>query len=475
MGYYWTGQIYRTLILHWNGQAWSQVISPNLGTDSNYLLGIVAPAANDIWAVGSYNSAPGAPRATLALRWNGATWSAVALPNPNPSNNNALTAVAANTATDVWAVGNYYSASYTRYVPLLLHWDGISWTHVNAGGTTQEDYELRGVAALGFNNIWMVGYRCCANGYQAAILRFTGNVSYQFIPMVSTNMVLNAVDGSAPNDIWAVGSYRHPTTNRLLAQTQHWNGSAWSLVSAPDVQLNLEHDLNGLDVLSATDVWAGGSHWSSPNNNALFYHYSDSCSGATPTLTVTATPATTHTPTATATHTSTPTGTATATATAPPAQRVLVGHVTWQGRPAQPNPAQQLPLTLVLQSGATTTSFANVQTDASGFFTVPVTTLPNGVYTWWVKGGSWLASSGQVTLSGAPVTQQELGLQRAGDVNNDNLVDITDFTLVRASFGKVCGDAGYNGQADWTGDCLVDITDFTLLRSNFGQPGAPPP
>src|SRR5690349_1714257 len=36
----------------------------------------------------------------------------------------------------------------------------------------------------------------------------------------------------------------------------------------------------------------------------------------------------------------------------------LTGHVTWQGRPPQPNVLQQLPLTLVLQSGATQAVFA---------------------------------------------------------------------------------------------------------------------
>jgi hypothetical protein len=68
-----------------------------------------------------------------------------------------------------------------------------------------------------------------------------------------------------------------------------------------------------------------------------------------------------------------------------------------------------------------------------------------------------------------------MGQQRAGDVDNSNLVDITDFSLLRATFGKACGDGGYDGRADFTGDCLVDITDFTLLRANFGQAGASPP
>ncbi len=154
---------------------------------------------------------------------------------------------------------------------------------------------------------------------------------------------------------------------------------------------------------------------------------------------------------------------------------VLVGHGTWQGRPTPPNSLDQLPLTLTLRLGNTTTTYANQTTDASGFFTMPVTTLPSGVYSWWAKGPQFLASSGTVQLTGAASTALEIGQQRAGDANNDNLVDITDFTLLRGTFGKACGDGGYDGRADFTGDCLVDITDFTLQRGNFGQSGPASP
>ena len=191
----------------------------------------------------------------------------------------------------------------------------------------------------------------------------------------------------------------------------------------------------------------------------------------TPTATATATP----TRTATATHTRTATVTPTRTAT-PTVPARLVGHVTWQGRPSQPHALNQLPITLTLKLGANpAVHYPNQTTDASGFFTVTVTGLPSGVYNWWVKGPQYLASNGTVSLTGALLTQQEMGTQRAGDVNNDNLVDITDFTLLRATFGLVCGNPGYDGRADFTGNCLVDITDFTLQRGNFGLAGPPQP
>jgi hypothetical protein len=80
-----------------------------------------------------------------------------------------------------------------------------------------------------------------------------------------------------------------------------------------------------------------------------------------------------------------------------------------------------------------------------------------------------------VTLSGAPVTSQEMGLQRAGDVDNNNMVDIVDFNLLRGGYGQLCNSGSYEGRADFTGDCTVDILDFNLLRGNYGQSGPPSP
>jgi hypothetical protein len=66
----------------------------------------------------------------------------------------------------------------------------------------------------------------------------------------------------------------------------------------------------------------------------------------------------------------------------------------------------------------------------------------------------------------------EMGLLRAGDVNNDNAVNVTDFTLLKTTFGKALGDPGYDARADFNGDNAVTTADFTILKSNFGQGGA---
>jgi hypothetical protein len=164
----------------------------------------------------------------------------------------------------------------------------------------------------------------------------------------------------------------------------------------------------------------------------------------------------------------------TATATRTPITAVLIGHATWQGPPGQPDPRQQLPITLTLSLGNTETNYPAQNTDAQGFFTVTVSNLAAGTYTWRAKGPRYLSNSGTVSLSGAAVTRLEMGLMRAGDANNDNLVGAADFAIVKRAYGTAEGDPAYDARADFNNDRLINTVDFTLLKANFGSGGASP-
>ena len=161
----------------------------------------------------------------------------------------------------------------------------------------------------------------------------------------------------------------------------------------------------------------------------------------------------------------------------------LVGHVTWEGAPAQPNPRQQQPITLTLKSGTVEYNFTNLTTDASGFFTVPVTTLSSGTWQWRAKGPKSLANAGTFSYSRAVFTNVNMdtvtvtcpnGCLRGGDATNDNRVNASDYNIFRASSGKQLGDPGYDSRADFTNDNMVDISDFNLLKRNFGFSGSGP-
>ncbi|MFL5732753.1 MAG: dockerin type I domain-containing protein, partial [Chloroflexia bacterium] len=153
---------------------------------------------------------------------------------------------------------------------------------------------------------------------------------------------------------------------------------------------------------------------------------------------------------------------------------VVVGHVTWQGPPAQPSLRQQLPVTLTIKAGTTEINYPSQATDASGLFTVSVGSLVNGTYNWRAKGPKYLATSGTLTLSSATSTSAEMGLQRAGDGNGDNVVSVVDVNVLKLTYGLGLPDPGYDARADFDNNNFVSAPDFTLLKSNFGFGGAPP-
>src|SRR5207244_3701461 len=115
--------IHQTRILHWDGIAWSIVSSPNQGTERNELRSVAVASSNDAWAVGYYLYYNGTyyEYRTLTEHWDGSQWSVVTSPNPD-NNQNFLYGVAAVSANDVWAVGYYGSGTLTE------HWNGSQWS-----------------------------------------------------------------------------------------------------------------------------------------------------------------------------------------------------------------------------------------------------------------------------------------------------------------------------------------------------------
>ena len=64
-------------------------------------------------------------------------------------------------------------------------------------------------------------------------------------------------------------------------------------------------------------------------------------------------------------------------------------------------------------------------------------------------------ASGSATI---PVT-----ITSIGDVNNDGKVDCADMAIVKASFGKKTGQAGFDARADVNGDGIVNVIDLSTV------------
>jgi hypothetical protein len=145
-----SGGIPQTLIEHWNGTSWKVIPSPNVDSFSNFLSGVGAVSAHDVWAVGYYLNSIGTD-ITLIEHWDGTSWKVI--PNPNAGGSGALSGVAVVSASDVWAVGSSSSQTLTE------HWNGTSWKVVSSPNVGSHDNFLNGVAQIpSSSNVWAVGY-----------------------------------------------------------------------------------------------------------------------------------------------------------------------------------------------------------------------------------------------------------------------------------------------------------------------------
>ncbi len=146
----------RVLVEHWNGQAWKVQTSPNpTGANTAGLTGVAATSATNAWAVGSYFQ-QGAGALTVIEHWDGKTWTIEPSPNPGGGDGSELNGVAATSAKNVWAVGDI-DFSNGAGKTLVEHWNGSTWSVQPSPNPGSKSNALDGVAASSATNVWAVG------------------------------------------------------------------------------------------------------------------------------------------------------------------------------------------------------------------------------------------------------------------------------------------------------------------------------
>jgi hypothetical protein len=251
----------RTLTEHWNGAKWTAVSSPNEpGGETSTLVAVAAAFTNDVWAVGNYQVSGQYQWNTLVEHWDGTQWSIVDNPNVSGADKNFLMAVAVVSSTDVWAVG--YSETSITDVPLIEHYDGGSWSIVSSVYPPPSEFnELYGVAAISANDVWAVGYENenSQGQYGGALTEHWDGTKWTLVdgPFLGSAIILNGVAAVSSTSVWAVGYAWNGSLgfdNHPL--TEHWNGTSWTVVSAPDPGRAAE--LLGAATVNGS-VWAVGA------------------------------------------------------------------------------------------------------------------------------------------------------------------------------------------------------------------------
>lgn len=111
-----------------------------------------AVSGRDAWAVGFYYVQPGYTK-TLILRWNGAAWTKVKSPSPGcphyDDSFNYLYGVSARSGSDAWAAGNYNDCTTQTDVRLVARWNGRAWADASAISTVTSVSSSSNPAATG--------------------------------------------------------------------------------------------------------------------------------------------------------------------------------------------------------------------------------------------------------------------------------------------------------------------------------------
>lgn len=203
-----------------------QVVLDRPGTG---LTAVAAVSDRDVWAVGD------ASGRGVILHWNGRAW------RSEPSAVLPLD-VAAVSRRDVWVVGSASpAAAVTR--PRSAHWDGRRWRLVPTPGGPGA--YLRGVGG----DVWAVG----AAGTGALLLRWAGRAWRSAGAEVPVGL-LHGVDPP-----WAVGT--HGVTGSTRSEdplVMHLRGGHWEPVATPRLD-SVDENLLAVDAVSPGEVWAVGS------------------------------------------------------------------------------------------------------------------------------------------------------------------------------------------------------------------------
>jgi len=313
VGYTGTATTPKTLMLHWNGSAWSKVTAPAvLNGSPGQLSGITVVSAKDAWAVGFTGAYP--DQRPLLLHWNGSAWSAVPSPKPIVG---ALSAVTA-TASGGWAVG---ATSQGNGEPLILRLKGTAWSQVSAP-SDPEGATLGSVAITGANTAWAAGDGNLEARITGRLARWNGtswswvtsfpilgvyhyltglaagpegtawavgeDLSASTVPLsmrltgsawvkaavslsqAATNGVTVAPGGTA----WLFGSASETAGGRTATVIARWTGRAWQRVSTPSPTSDAE--VSGSAFATAGNGWAVGASNLSSSPNTLILHWNGS-------------------------------------------------------------------------------------------------------------------------------------------------------------------------------------------------------
>jgi hypothetical protein len=256
VGSYWQGEQPREAVEQWNGSAWTWYPVHDSPEDA-WLLGVAGDGPDDIWAVGTVGGG-----ATVAVHFDGTTWTNVPTPNPG-THGNSLYGIEVFSPDDAWATG--YSNPGGRWQTLSEHWNGKMWKVVpspSIGGN--DNFVFASASILDERRFWMVGdtYDYANSTYSSQAEYWNGS-TWTMVPSPDLGLdtyIYGAAAGGTSN-IWAFGQWYDGSTYAPYAM--NWNGSTWASQPGIAVGPTGSKFLGGSNIPGTSDKWAVGTQTTS--------------------------------------------------------------------------------------------------------------------------------------------------------------------------------------------------------------------
>lgn len=197
------------------------------------------------------------------------SWKVIASALPPGGANSTFLGVTALTVNDAWAVGTYNDKIGNQYT-FAEHWDGAQWNYVsspNPSGTNNSWFTA--ISAISSSDVWAVGYyfNNSLNANQTLTEHWNGT-AWSIVASPNTgngSNFLTGVSAIASNNVWAVGTSSNMGSQYSQRLMEHWDGTSWSAVNTPAPGKAQGTAFTSITAISASDVWTVGSLVSGKN------------------------------------------------------------------------------------------------------------------------------------------------------------------------------------------------------------------
>src|SRR6202034_1036641 len=164
-------------------------------------------------------------------------WTVV--PPPAGTSGDELTGSYALSNTDAWAVGYNGNTSTGPENPVVLNWNGTAWSSVSTptpSGSTP-DWGFYSVAASGTSDAWAVGEQSAGTKIHDSLYEHWNGTAWSVVSGPNEGKLTAVLDFS-PTNAYAFANFA----------VLHWNATAWAVVSGAVPALQVSADSPG-------DIW----------------------------------------------------------------------------------------------------------------------------------------------------------------------------------------------------------------------------